>query len=221
MFTDSFTNIFLDDYVIYFLAKELSLEQLIGIGVEFDTLNKELKNEVQQKCYDFMLENGILSMDFGGNTTVDESYKEIVTCFESPEYCCIVQETDSVENASRQRKVFKSNGKYIGLDYTDEITCAVYKFDEMSTANRFAFLDLNIYSKSTAEDLQAITVENIEKEIQAAKKCVIVTEYIAADETYEAIQKVYVLKDDWYEIEANENGQAALRTVLYPIALKL
>lgn len=220
MFADNFTNIFLDDYVIYFLAKELNLEQIIGIGVEFDTLNKEIKNEVKQKCYDFMLQDGIISMDFFGNTTIGDAYKEIVTCFESPEYCCIVQETDSEEKASRQRKIYKGNGKYIGLDYTDEITCAVYKFNEMQAANSFAFLQLNMHSKSTAEDLKSIPTENIEKEINEAKKCVIVTEYIASDKMYEAIQKVYVLKDDWYEIEAYENGQAALKKVSYPIALK-
>lgn len=221
MFADNFTNIFLDDYVIYFLAKELNLEQIIGIGVEFDTLNKEIKNEVKQKCYDFMLQDGIISMDFGGNTTVGDAYKEIVTCFESPEYCCIVQETDSEEKASRQRKIYKSNGKYIGLDYTDEITCAVYKFEDIQTADRFAFLNLDIHSNSTDMDFKPIAAENAEKEISEAKKCVIVTEYIVSNAIYEAVQTVYVQKDDWYAMEANENGQAILKNASYPVALKV
>lgn len=220
MFEDSFSGIYLDDFIAYFLAEELEMKQIIGIGLEFNTLNKEMKNKIKQECYDFMLKNAMISMDFSGNTIVNYDYKEIIECFESPEYCCIVQEMDNENNQSLQRKIYKKADKYIGLDYADESSNAVYEFDNIKDAEKFSFLNLEMYSENIDEELKMFAVEDLEKEINSAKKCVIVTEYISSDDTYEAIQKIYILKDDWYEIIGDDDGQAFLYRVLYPVSLK-
>lgn len=219
MFETNFQKVFLDDFVVYFLANELELQQLIGIDVDFNTMNKELKNEVKQECYDFMLKNEIISMDFGGNTVVEDKYKELIKAFEYPEYCCIVQTVDNENDQSGQRKIYSSNNAYIGLDYVDESSSAVYKFDNEQDANSFAFLDLNIYSNQIDDHMNGIAISDLEKEINSAKKCVIVTEYIMAQDSYESLQKVYILKDDWYEAETDENEQIVLCKVLYPVSI--
>lgn len=220
MFENNFSGIYLDDFIACFLAEELEMKQIIGIGLEFNTLNKEMKNEIKQECYDFMLKNAIISMDFSGNTIVNYDYKGIIECFEFPEYCCIVQETDNEKNQSFQRKIYKNADIYIGLDYTDESSNAVYKFDNIEDAEKFSFLNLEMYSENFDEKLKMFAIEDLEKEINSAKKCVIVTEYIPTDDTYEAIQKIYILKDDWYEIIGDNDGQTFLYRVLYPVSLK-
>lgn len=220
MFEENFKNVFFNDFMIYFLAKEAELRQIIGIGLDFDTLNKELKNEIKQECYDFMLKNEIISMDFSGKTIINDSYKKYITMFENPQYCCIVQEIDNEKNCSYQRKIYKDHDLYIGLDYETESDSALYEFNDHRDAGQFAFLNLDIRSVLTGnDDLAAIPFAFSEDEISKARQCVIVTEYIPKEETYETIQSIYIRKDDWYEIITDDANNTSLSKVLYPVSL--
>ena len=217
MFEENFTGIAVDDFILYFLAKELKLTQIIGTGIDFDTMKKELKNEIKQECYDFMVKNDILSMDFSGNTNVNEPYRTIVSSLETPDCVCIIQEIDNENDRSGQRKLCFRNGKILAFDYLDKSGSAVYEFDDREKAEAFFFGKLTIVTQNPEEAVR--TIDSTQDVVNAAERCIMITEYHKTGDTYEAAQRIYVLTDDWHELQEDENGRCILAPIITQISI--
>lgn len=210
MFEENYKEMELTDAEIYFLAKELKLNQIIGLGFDFDSMNKELKVGLKQESYDLFAEQKALKMDFFGNTTVNENYEKIIKAFEYPDFCGIVQHLNIADNSSFMRKAYKNGGAWTALDYVGENLSSVYEFNSSEEASAFLFYGVTI--DENANDIH-ISFENIEAMRNAARDLVIFTEYKKENENdYSVLQKVLVFIDGkgWFTADSGDEGKVEL-----------
>ena len=201
-----FKNIGLTDIEIYYLAKELGLKQIVGLEIDYDSLNKETKNEAHQICYDFFKEHNILEMDFSGDTVVDEQYAQIITAFEDPEYCCVLLHYNKETNESACRKIYKNGDVWTALDYFASEKSAVFVFPDENTANEFMFDPVQIKAAPNVSDLPedktAYLIADYASFAEHTSQTVMLTEYTQKDGEHIAQQKLYVEQNNvWYELQ--------------------
>lgn len=201
MFEEFYKNIELTDAEIYFLAKELEMNQIIGLGFDYESMNKEMKNTIKQESYDLFEKQQALKMDFSGNTTVNEDYANVVKSFEFPNYCGIVQHVGMSKEVSALRKVYCNDNKWTALDYERENLCSIYVLPDKKHANDFLYFNLNIASND--KNNTVVTFDSLEKLKQVADDIVATTEYIKNGNTYKVIQRIFVnVKNmDWFEAD--------------------
>lgn len=199
MFNEFYSNIELTDAEIYFLAKELNLQQIIGLGFDYQEMNTEMKNAVKQESYDLFEKQGALQMNFSGKTMVNDEYADIVKSFEHPVYCGIVQHIDICKKASSMRKVYLNDGVWTALDYIEENVCCVYRFPDKNKSNSFLFANINIDAVEDFSDKQVV-YSSIDKLSENSTDILITTEYILKNDVYEAIQQIYAKLNNgnWY-----------------------
>lgn len=208
MFEENYTEVGLSDIEIYYLAKELKLSRTIGLSIDYSSLNKELKNDNYQICYDFFKENHILDMDFSGNVVVAEKYKSIISTFENPDYCCIIHHRKYKENAGAMRKIYRSGKDWTALDYFEQEKSAVYKFDNFDDANKFMFTTAEISPSDIADNDKTIyKAEEYEEFSKDATQTVVVTEYVKDKNKYNVVQSLYIeMNNNWFVLEFTENS---------------
>lgn len=212
MFEDNFIDIYLTDAEIYYLAEEMKLEKLIGVGIDFELLSKEEKIAIKQDSYDLLEKQIALQMNFSGETTVDEKYANIVKRFENPDYCAILQEWKADDDTSSQRKIYKNGDLWTGLDYFNVAASFVLEFDNEDDVNKFFF---NGETFSGDNDAEEIEFETIDKGLEAISEFKIIYEFIKTEETYEFVQVAYAKYEDaWYIVQSEEESE---RITLMPV----
>ena len=211
MFEEFYLNIELTDAEIFFLAKELDLNQIIGLGFDYESMSKEMKNAIKQESYDLFEKQQALQMDFSGNTIVADSYASVIKSFEYPAYCRIVQQVDAEKKESYMRKVYSDNGEWIALDYIAENVCHVYKLPDANNANSFLFGNINIDAQNEPSE-QQIVFSSIAKLYDNASKLFVVTEYILKGNSYEAVQKIYanLINKGWYIVDLSSTETSVI-----------
>ncbi|MGN1419680.1 MAG: hypothetical protein ACI4W6_10155 [Acutalibacteraceae bacterium] len=208
MFEENFKNIELTDGEIYFLAGELKLGQIVGLGIDYAGMNKEMKMSFRQESYDLLEKHEAIQMDFSGNTTVDTNYASVVKAFEKPEHCFVVQHKDMKTDISDMRKIYLNDGIYTALEYVDENVCRVYQFDNVSDSNQFLLFNLHIDAKLTEHaEVNFEKYKSVEEIIDDCNEFAIITEYVRVNDTYKCIEYIYVnMSDEWYYLEGDENN---------------
>ena len=204
MFEENYKNIELTDGEIFFLATELKLEKLIGLGIDYGTMNKETKMAFKQESYDWLQRHEAIQMDFSGNTVVNNNYATIIRAFENPLRCIIIQHKDVKNDVADMRKIYLNNGVYTGLEYVAENVCQVYEFDNGIDSNDFLLFNLNIDVKEESDTEQdPKKYENIETVLDECKEYAIISEYVLRNGRYDFIELVYVnISDSWYYLES-------------------
>ncbi|MCH5314360.1 MAG: hypothetical protein J1E81_00495 [Eubacterium sp.] len=209
MFEENFKNIELTNGEIFFLAAELKLEKIIGLGIDYEAMNKETKMEFKQESYDWLQKHEAIQMDFSGNTVVNNNYATVIKAFEKPERCVIVQHKDVKNDISDMRKIYLNNSIYTALEYVDENVCQVYEFSNGLDSNKFILFNLNIDVKDeNASKPDSKNFETVEAVIKESKEFAIITEYVLRNGNYQYIESIYVnISDVWYYLESdNENN---------------
>lgn len=206
MFEEYYTGIDLTDAQIYYLAIELKLQQIVGVGIDIDSLNPEMKTLVKSQCYDSFEAEKIIQMNFSGNVTVKEPYATYIKNMEHPNYCVVVQITDFVNETNQMQKLYLNEDKWMGLSFIDENSAGFFEFSANELAQKFVFAENEIYSKNIVDDESIEYIDNIDTVISKSDKLIVVTEYQRTKESYETIQKIYVyINNDWKEVQEIDN----------------
>ncbi len=199
---------------IYFLAKELNLTRTVATGIDFTRLSKQEQNELRQSVYDHFRENKVLNTDFFGNATIRKDYAEIVRMFENPDYVCCVAIVDYKNKKSVMKKVYFSNNKWFGLDYSSNGAFVIGELDDVNDAKIFALKEANMINETepiSENDIDnTYTFDNINAVVS---KIVIVDEFYKRGEEYFEKQCLYTrLKDGlWADLDSADGVKVQLK----------
>lgn len=213
MFEEFFSGIEISDCEMFYLAEELKLQQVIGLGVDYESMNQEDKTELKQTAYELLEKHNAIQMDFSGNTNINSDYADVMKKFEFPNNCTIFQHIDLVKKETSLRKVYLNNDEWVGLDYFDDGICDVYNLGDLEATNKFIFLDVCIdASGETKESIEFSSMEELqEKTVEIA----ILSSYIMQDEYYAVTTLIFSKLEDgvWYVTDSQDDNRVNLSPV--------
>lgn len=192
---------------IYFIAKELGLEKIVGFAIDFEGLNKEAKVAIKTEVYEEFEKNKVLQMNFTGQTVVNNKYSEIVKVLENPELCRIINHIDNEKNTSDSRMIYKiENGIYYAFEEITEELYDVYKIPS-ELEDEFLFADININASDDTQNASVQNFETIDELNKSAKEIVVLSCFKKINNIYEFTQKMYMLSNEnnWYAVNISDN----------------
>lgn len=220
MFEDNYLNITLNDAEVYFLAQEAKLKQIIGLGIDYEAINKETKVELKQQVYDSLEKKALLQMDFSGNSTVEESTAKILKEFEKPQRCMVYQFHNNTEDFSTMRKVYDNSRNYLALEYFTQNDFGLYRLEHDCDIDAFLFAEERIDAVEIEENAEIQfaeeKIDNIEQAVEESQCFAIVTDfqYLPENDTYAFSQCAYLkISDIWYYMETKGDEDISIHPV--------
>jgi hypothetical protein len=210
MFDEYYTNVDLTVGEIYFLAKELNMEQIVGFGIDFDSLNKETKNELKAESYELFEKQKAIQMNFTGDTIVSPKYMKVIKSLEFPEQCSIIQHCDLSNNKSSTRHIYFNDDIWTAFDCISNECYSVYLLPNSEIANDFLFCNIKIDANENQEELEEIKLNNVDELYKIATDIVVITEYFKDEGTYRFVQTAFakIINKGWFGVVMPNNDES-------------
>ena len=210
MFDNNYTNIELYDGEIFFLAVELGLSRLIGLEIDYPSMNAETKNAFKQESYQLLNEHAAVKMDFSGKTAVNDRFAEIVRAFENPDYCAVIQVSNNSEKTSEMRKIYLNGGKYTALDYVEENLSQIYEFEEKNDARAFLKGGISFKASDAQVPDSGAAVEDL---LSSCYEFFVLFEYKKTVNGYDHYESLCFKQDNaWFRIVNNTDDYSIVKT---------
>ncbi len=212
MFEKNYVGIDLSIPELYFLAKELGLNRLMGMGFDFDTISQEAKTTIKNETYNLLNEKKALEMNFLGETTVNPKYAEIAKFVDSPDYCAVIIEKEG--DINRIRYMYRIENETVCFD-TDENVLITYKFNDNVSADQFMLYGCNVDVSDIEEEYKEFNLKTGEDVINGSSKFVSFNEFIKESEAYKLVSISFSKREDsvWYVVEGDEEKGYTLSQV--------
>ena len=212
MFEENNLGIDLSDAEIYFLAREMKLERLVGFSIDYDSMNKELKMEIKQEGYKLLESKNALQMDFSGNVVVDSRFADIIKHFENPQKVIVWQYYQKKDNQSQLRKAFISGDDIIALEYFLPAVSSVFRLNSTEDVN--SFIKAGTAIENTSNNQSTNVLVKIEEIVDKCSEHLTLSTFTKEGDGYLYTESIYCKIDDiWFLIDQTENDSVEIKVV--------